>query len=382
MKYILILVFTLFLCVSCSTPQSQEHVGEVYKVDLDVKVNPFDEIFSKVEVIPLETTDSCLLVYPKKVFPVQDRYYVYDQLGKQRLFVFSADGKFQGHIGRYGQGPGEYYGIYDCLVDVEKETVYMLSVFGRVKQYGLDGSFKGDVVLPARPHYYSMLPVGDSLVATWSCMGYEEDGVLLLNKYTADTIHSFWNDHDNFSHHKSFPFHSYQGRHYFSVAFRQQVYEFDSHGVRLAYSWDFGKYNIRESRLDYYLGMDDTNKMNDMIIDDIGTEGLPFAMERQSRNSLYTYVALRRKAGRRPQSPMTYVFYRHQDGKALVFDYLDGKQCRMHEPHYFGEDYLLTDVYYDDREMYKGILPDSEYKKLEAMLEDDNPCLLKLYFKK
>ena len=34
------------------------------------------------------------------------------------------------------------------------------------------------------------------------------------------------------------------------------------------------------------------------------------------------------------------------------------------------------------REKYKSILPEAEYKKLEAMTEDDNPCLLKLYFKK
>ena len=43
---------------------------------------------------------------------------------------------------------------------------------------------------------------------------------------------------------------------------------------------------------------------------------------------------------------------------------------------------FISDIYYDKRETYKNILPESEYKKLEAMKEDDNPCLLKLYFKK
>ena len=54
----------------------------------------------------------------------------------------------------------------------------------------------------------------------------------------------------------------------------------------------------------------------------------------------------------------------------------------MNVPLYFGDDYLLVDVLYDNREAYKSILSESEYKKLEAMKEDDNPCLLKLYFKK
>jgi hypothetical protein len=79
---------------------------------------------------------------------------------------------------------------------------------------------------------------------------------------------------------------------------------------------------------------------------------------------------------------MTHVFYDKEDDKDLVFDHLDTKECRMNPPLYFGEDFLLTDVLYDDRETFKSILPETEYRKLENMLEDDNPCLLKLYFKK
>ena len=79
---------------------------------------------------------------------------------------------------------------------------------------------------------------------------------------------------------------------------------------------------------------------------------------------------------------LTHVFYDKKKKKALVFDHLDGKECKMNQPLYFGEDYLLTDVLYDDREKFRSILPESEYQKLKSMLEDDNPCLLKLYFKK
>ena len=54
----------------------------------------------------------------------------------------------------------------------------------------------------------------------------------------------------------------------------------------------------------------------------------------------------------------------------------------MHHPLYFGDEYLITDIVYEDREKFKSILTEEEYRKLENMLEDDNPCLLKLYFKK
>lgn len=46
----------LIACACKSTPQ-QEAEGKVYQVDLQKKVNPFKEIFSKAEIIPLETVD-------------------------------------------------------------------------------------------------------------------------------------------------------------------------------------------------------------------------------------------------------------------------------------------------------------------------------------
>ena len=78
---------------------------------------------------------------------------------------------------------------------------------------------------------------------------------------------------------------------------------------------------------------------------------------------------------------MTHVFYDKENGRALVFDHL-AEGCELYFPLYMDDDCFISDIYYDKREAYKSILPESEYKKLEAMLEDDNPCLLKLYFKK
>ncbi len=63
-------------------------------VDLQKKADPFEELFSKAEIIPLETTDSCLLVYMEKVFPIGDSYYIYD-FWLQRLLQFGRDGKFK-----------------------------------------------------------------------------------------------------------------------------------------------------------------------------------------------------------------------------------------------------------------------------------------------
>ena len=43
---------------------------------------------------------------------------------------------------------------------------------------------------------------------------------------------------------------------------------------------------------------------------------------------------------------------------------------------------LITFVILDYKESYKSVLSEEDYQKLMAMSEDDNPCLIKLYFKK
>ena len=175
------------------------------------------------------------------------------------------------------------------------------------------------------------------------------------------------------------PFYSYDGKTYFGVALRQQVYEVRKDTLALAYVWDFGKDNISEERLKFYLDIEHPSERNNKILNDMGTPLLPFTIEEQKQNHQYCYVSLRLEMGVRPA--LTHVFYDKKKKRALVFDHLDGKECPMNQPLYFGEDYLLTDVLYDDHEKFKSILPEAEYQKLENMLEDDNPCLLKLYFK-
>jgi hypothetical protein len=65
----LLLMGLFFFVISCdNSKQSSKNRGEIFKVDLRKKVNPFEEIFSKAEIIPLETTDNSLVVYIGKIY--------------------------------------------------------------------------------------------------------------------------------------------------------------------------------------------------------------------------------------------------------------------------------------------------------------------------
>ena len=215
---------------------------------------------------------------------------------------------------------------------------------------------------------------------TWSALEANEKSLLVIDKENGNILNSYWNDDRMFNMRQMSPFFSYGGRMFFGLAVRQQVYEVLKDELKLAYAWDFGKDNITESQLEYYLEIENSSERNNKMIDDIGTSQLPFIIKNQRQNDRYCYAALRLNIGMRPA--LTHVFYDKKSKKSLVFDYLDGKECRMNQPLYFGDDYIMTDILYDNRESFKSILPESEYAKLELMKEDDNPCLLKLYFKK
>ena len=376
----LLLMGLFFFVISCdNSKQSSKNRGEIFKVDLRKKVNPFEEIFSKAEIIPLETTDNSLVVYIGKIYSWKDKFFVYDYMA-QKLLVFAQDGRFQYRIGKHGQGAGEYLSMYDCFVDTIKNEALFMSVYGHINVYDLEGNFKEKLVLPGRPNYYSVIPLTDGVIATWSHMRLREgDGILVYDRNSGDTINSYWSDNPDFDAICGEPFYRYDNKSYFSVSLRQQVYEIRADGMYPVYYWDFGKDNIRDSRLDYYSEIEAENGKNRIILYDIGSNELPYIMMNQSQNKDYCYVPLRRKIGTRP--PITHVFYNKKEEKGYVFDFLT-EGYSMHHPLYFGDEYLITDIVYEDREKFKSILTEEEYRKLENMLEDDNPCLLKLYFKK
>lgn len=378
MKGKIILFFlSVLLLFSCKKSSQTECEGKLLTVDLDKTVKPFEHIFSKAEILPLETTDSSLIVWMNKIMPVDDKLYIHDDWAN-KLHVFDESGNYKCRISRYGQGPDEYLNMFDCVVDAPNDDIYMLSVYGIIKRYSLNGTHKENLILPARPHYYSMSLLDNKKLATWSCLAQEEGSILILDRDSVNVLGSYWHDDRIFNHQEQAPFHLYKGKTYFGTALRQQVYEVSDSGLHASYLWDFGKDNIKESSLEYYLNIEKANERNDKIIDDYGSDFLPFILDLQRQNDKYYYVGLRRDSGMRP--PMTHVFYDKVTHKSLVFDYLEDG-CRMNAPLYFGEEYLLTDVLYEDRERLQEVLPESEYLKLKQMQEDDNPCLLKLYFK-
>jgi hypothetical protein len=96
-----------------------------------------DSIFLKMNAIPLETTDKCLIGQISKVLFFKEKMFILDNLNK--LFAFDTIGKFLYTVGKEGRGPGEYLELRDFDID-NLGNIYILS-YGKILKYSLDGKF-------------------------------------------------------------------------------------------------------------------------------------------------------------------------------------------------------------------------------------------------
>ena len=63
------------------------------------------ELFSDIQVIPLETTPESLIRSITQIKFFEDRYYILDYRRSQ-IFVFDREGRFQFALNEKGDGPG------------------------------------------------------------------------------------------------------------------------------------------------------------------------------------------------------------------------------------------------------------------------------------
>ena len=76
MKYLFIFCMLFSFFSSCN--EVKEKNGIILRVSLDEQETSIMEIFKRIDVVPLETTDSCLLIWPDKALYVDSCFMIFD----------------------------------------------------------------------------------------------------------------------------------------------------------------------------------------------------------------------------------------------------------------------------------------------------------------
>ena len=152
-KKLSLLLLSILILQGCNfrkdSQTDEANIKEIY-IDLSKKQQDFYDIANDIEpdfdIIALETSDSCLIGYIRKIIYANDLYYIQDNKGAS-IFIFSNDGKFVSKLDKKWAGPDEYINISSFAVkdrciwiydDVTKKLLCYNASFDKIKEIKID----------------------------------------------------------------------------------------------------------------------------------------------------------------------------------------------------------------------------------------------------
>lgn len=372
MKNYLLILFISSLLLGCSQRQHNMDCLTL-AVNLEQSSLTYNDVFSNAEIIPLETTDSSLIAGITDMVEYKSNYYIHDTRLVKAL-VFGHKGEFIGQLGRKGQGPGEYSWLASISVDKENELIHLVEPLGGFLNYSPDGKYISSKKYPDGNDYQHLHHFDDYMAAWTISSGSQSDCIIIFNPETMEIVNSYCNG-ARFLNTGDFYTYNDELYHYQKLELYRRVYKVSKDSLTLLYQWDFGNDNFDMYDLDLTYKDENYEKEYDLFWKYMKDGTVPYLVVEQAQNKNYYYTCLRFQY-KYDKS----IFYRKSDGKYLVFGEVDWPMKT--NSHVFTDDYMIIALNSDNYENFKPYLPDSERKKLDALAEDDNPCLLKLYFKK
>jgi len=370
MKINVIIGILLLMMTSCVQEQRSVNSRALY-VDLNKSSLEYNDVFNDVEVIPLETTDSSLIVYPFEVIEHKGNLYIYD-LHLTKVFVFDGKGKFLCQIGNKGQGPNEYSWLSSISIDRNKDVIHLVEPINKYLTYTLDGDYIEQKRYPDGNDYQCLYHFGN-YIAAWSIpSSNESDCIYIFDSETMKILNKYYRGP---ALAVSQGFHYYKDKLYYHENMGNNVYEVTKDSLKLAYQWDFGKENFVVSDMDLTFKDEKKEQEYDLFWRYMKDGTVPYIRASQAQNDNYYYVCLRHR-----YKYDKGIFYRKSDSKYLIFG--EENWNMPTNALVFTDDYMIILLKQNNYANFKSFLPKSELKKLDALSEDDNPCLLKLYFKK
>lgn len=138
-------LFTLMLLIAAPC-MADNDVDKCFYIDRSKRIkekNIFLQDVAKVEYIPLETTDDCLIHDERLLWAIRVTANDVFISVSHDILRFSRDGKFLNRIGKYGQGPREMAHNTSIAVDDQKKEVW---VYDGAKRRFIVYDFEGNYI--------------------------------------------------------------------------------------------------------------------------------------------------------------------------------------------------------------------------------------------
>ena len=379
MKKTVLCLFLIGIIMACNKSKVGEFDYPVLSVDL-TQTNPpsvFD-IFAKIEIIPLETTDSSLIGGTGDILVsiYNNQYYIYDDR-TESLYCFDEHGKFVRKIGNKGPGPEEYAYVMGFNINKYKDVIEILS-FGYLYTYELSGKFVSKIELPETDFPFLGMGILNDSIRLFSKMPRNGEDQLYIYSVQSNTIvNSFYQENPvvRFITQRGY---KYNDSLYSCHPLVNKVFKINQQGLEIVYAWDFGALNPEQTKFEK-----DIEVKGERLIQMYRSAQIKGIYVLQFQNDKYYYTYFSRFVNY-DKVLHTNVFYDKRNHKKFVFE--NFKEDVHFKPIMWNDDYALATLLPDFslnkfKAIDPSILDEENRQKLEAMKEDDNPFIIKYYFK-
>lgn len=254
--FFLIIGFSFHCCINYENKSLlQENPSVTLPVNLDLKDNlvSFYNLFKKVELIQLETSEECLLNNIDKIIFHNDSIFIMDK--KQgTIFLFDSNGNYINKLSQQGNGPKEYYDLVDFTLNRYTNNLELLSVYRGIYCFDLNFKFVEKIPFSDKGMPVHRIAVVDSctrvffnFVRPYKVGTYD----VYKNKITGKYFELPPYVYRATSLGGPFLLENKQaGEAIFTQAFSSTIYSITPSSFKPKYKWDFGKYNFSIDKLE------------------------------------------------------------------------------------------------------------------------------------
>lgn len=157
-RYLLLILFMLWFTMCQSNKKKGFEINRSFKSDSLIEINIdnletkqpiyFSQLFKGLKIVPLETSDKCLIGNISQIEKYNDIYYILDSNNAKALLLFDNSGKFIKKIGTIGKGPGEYISPHMFSIDQKRKQIQILDTKqNKIIIYSNNGNFMREIKL-------------------------------------------------------------------------------------------------------------------------------------------------------------------------------------------------------------------------------------------
>lgn len=365
-------MISIFFFLSCTGWKDKKNMeSDIITVNLDERDEiSTKDLFSEIQLIPLETTPESLIRNITQIKFFEDRYYIHDY-SRSQIFVFDREGHFQFALNEKGNSPGEYLNLTDFAIDTTRRNLVVLcAVSNALFFYDLGGKFIEKKKLPEIAGAYNSLQFQNK--DTIAFFTYDYDHRLKFYSLSRNEIldEYFPEDIKDVFCRGVFPF-----PHAFRRSLTNTIYSLSGATFTELYRWDFGDLNNDIEKLEFHPNMS-KQEIIQYAKDVYSSKSVNYIIDSQGQNSRYRYAMVVR------QNKYIQLFYNRKNHDLLQFERT--KEGLQLYPIYFGEDFILCTP--------EGGLPlndlfpeklrnEDQQRIIQSHSEQENPVLVKYVFK-